>query len=227
MLKRLSQMVIRYGVVSVLSGLTHWYVSLFLLRSLNEQMFQEHLKAGKKAVAGLWHQRILAVMPHAMRYGSYEPAVMISQSRDGDLIADVYQRLKFHPVRGSSSRGGKRGLLSMIAYLESHPLAVHIMDGPQGPPGVVKAGLISLAQKTRAPIIPVYVSVNRAWILNSWDRFVVPKPFSKVVLRFDEPIHVPEDLSAEAFEEVRQTIEEHMLRNQRLDDEKFGHTGLI
>jgi len=213
--------------VSGLSGLTHWYVSLFLLRSINEQMFQDHLKGGKKAIVALWHQRILAAMPHAMRYGPYAPAVMISQSRDGDLIADVYRRMKFHPVRGSSSRGGKKGLLAMIHYLQSHLLAVHILDGPQGPRGVVKAGLISLAQQTGAPIIPVYVSVSRAWILNSWDRFVIPKPFSKVVLRFDEPIHVPKDQSIEAFEEIRQKVEKQMLCNQRLDDEKFGYIDLI
>ena len=227
MIKRLSKLAIRYGLVATLSNVTHWYVSLFRLRSINEEMFLRHLDGGSKAVVALWHQRVLAVMPHAMRYGSHAPAVMISQSRDGDLIADVYARLKFHPVRGSSSRGGKKGLLNMIEYMKSHLVAVHIIDGPQGPRGVVKPGLISLAQRTGAPIIPIYVAVSHAWILNSWDRFLIPKPFSKVVLRFDDPIPVPQDLSPEAFEALRQRVEKQMLDAQRLDDRQFGHEDLI
>jgi lysophospholipid acyltransferase (LPLAT)-like uncharacterized protein len=227
MIKRLSQMAVQYGLITALSSLTQWYVSLFRLQAINAETLDNRLKNGKKAIVAMWHQRILAGMPHAIRYGSFSPAVMISQSRDGDMIAEVYQRLKFHPVRGSSSRGGKKGLLAMVHYLKSHLVAVHVIDGPQGPRGVIKEGLISLAQHAQAPIIPAYVSASRTWVLNSWDRCLIPKPFSKVVLRFDDPIMVPEDLSPEAYEKLRQGIEERMLYHQRLDDKKFGHENLI
>ena len=227
MLVQLSKFAIKYGLIPALSKFIHLYVGLLKLRSINEEIFDNRLNGGEKAVVALWHQRIMAVMPHAMRYGSYSPAVMISKSRDGDMIADVYQRLRFHPVRGSSSRGGKEGLRAMVDYLKYHLVAVHIIDGPQGPPGVIKPGLISIAQHAHAPIIPIYVSVSNAWILDSWDHFIVPKPFSKVLLRFDEPIEVPDELSADEFEALRKKIEDRMLVNQRLDDKQFGFEGLI
>ncbi|MDD5169218.1 MAG: lysophospholipid acyltransferase family protein [Syntrophales bacterium] len=227
MIIRLSKFAIKHGLIPLLSKLVHFYVRLLRLQSENEDMFYNHLNGGTKAVVALWHQRILAVLPHAMRYGTYSPAVMISKSRDGDMIADVYERLKFHAVRGSSSRGGKEGLRAMVEYLKSHLLAVHIIDGPQGPAGVIKPGLIILAQHTHSPIIPIYVSVSKAWILKSWDRFLIPKPFSKVYLRFDKPIEIPQNLTPDEFETLRKHIESQILYNQRFDDERFGFKNLI
>jgi lysophospholipid acyltransferase (LPLAT)-like uncharacterized protein len=110
----------------------------------------------------------------------------------------------------------------MIADLEKHQVAVHALDGPRGPRGVVKPGLIVMAQSTGVPIVPVYISVNRAWVLNSWDRTLIPKPFSKVTVRWDKPIPVPEHLSEEAFESTRKQIEQHMKENQTRDDREIG-----
>jgi len=152
---------------------------------------------------------------------------MISQSRDGEMIADFYSRLGFQPVRGSSSRGGKEGLRSMIHYLEKHPLAVHVVDGPRGPVGEIKEGLVSLAEHTGASIMPIYVSVSRLWTVRSWDRFIIPQPGSMVVARLDEPIIVPSGLSYREREKLRSSIEARMRENQRQDDALFGHYGLI
>lgn len=194
---------------------------------MDEHLLKGLLDRGEKVILALWHQRILAIMPHAIRYGRYAPAVMISRSRDGEMIADFYHRLGFSPVRGSSSRGGKEGLRAMIEYLNNHLLAVHIVDGPQGPAGVIKEGLISLAENTGASIMPIYVSVSRLWQLNSWDRFIVPKPFSKVIARLDEPVKVPPLLSYEEREDFRRRLEVRMLENQRREDAAFHHEGLI
>ncbi len=97
------------------------------------------------------------------------------------MIADVCRRLDFRPVRGSSSRGGREALAAMVAELSVHPVAVHALDGPRGPRGLIKAGIIRMAQLSGAPIIPVYISVNRAWILRSWDRFIIPHPFARAI----------------------------------------------
>jgi hypothetical protein len=147
---------------------------------------------------------------------------MISQSRDGDLIADVARLLNFRPVRGSSSRGGREALAAIIADLAEHPVAVHAVDGPQGPRGVIKGGLISMAQISGVPILPVSISTNRAWILKSWDRFLIPKPFSTVVVRFDEFISVPAALDQTAFETIRLDIERRMQQRHEEDDRQLG-----
>ncbi|MCX7635303.1 MAG: lysophospholipid acyltransferase family protein [Syntrophales bacterium] len=227
MINRLSALAIRLGLIPTIAALVTGYASLLRHRTVNEAVFRGNVEKGGKNIAALWHQRILIVMPVAMTYSSYAPSVMISKSRDGDMIADVYSRLKFRPVRGSSSRGGREGLQALVEDLADHPIAVHILDGPRGPRGVVKPGLIRLAQLSGVPIFPVYISVSRAWILNSWDRFIVPKPFSTIVTRFDEPITVPRELTPEEFEDYRRRIERHMLENQRRDDAAFGWHDLI
>ena len=99
-----------------------------------------------------------------------------------------------------SSRGGRKALAAMIADLAEHPFAVHVVDGPRGPRGVIKAGLISMAQLSGVPIVPVAISVTRAWVLKSWDRFLIPKPFSTVFVRWGAPIAVPASLDDTAFE---------------------------
>ena len=81
------------------------------------------------------------------------------------------------------------------------------MDGPRGPAGEVKAGVIRMAQAADAVIVPFYVSANRCWIFNSWDRFMLPKPFSRVTLRFEAPIHLEDGTDSEAFERERKRLE--------------------
>jgi lysophospholipid acyltransferase (LPLAT)-like uncharacterized protein len=147
---------------------------------------------------------------------------MISRSRGGDLIADVCRRLNFRPVRGSSFRGGREALAAMITELSVHPVAVHALDGPGGLRGVIKPGLIRMDQLSGAPIIPVYISVNRAWVLGSWDRFLIPKPFSTVRVRWDKPIAVPAELDDALFETIRLDVEKRIRHNQDQDDREHG-----
>jgi lysophospholipid acyltransferase (LPLAT)-like uncharacterized protein len=161
-------------------------------------------------------------MGYARRFGGYEPSVMISRSRDGEMIAKVYSRFNFRPIRGSSSKGGKEALANMVEDLVHHQLAVHILDGPRGPRGVVKPGLIVMAQLSGVPIVPVYISVNRAWVLDSWDHFIIPKPFSTVLIRWDSPIYVPKSMDSETFENTRKKIEERLKENQIQDDREQG-----
>ena len=222
MVKSLSRFALKYGLIPVLYAIVRLYFRLIRIRSIGEEGFRNHFARGGKAIAAIWHQRILIVMEYASRFAEFSPAVMISQSRDGDLIADVYRRLRFRPVRGSSSRGGRQALAAMVAHLAEYPLAVHVVDGPRGPRGIIKGGLISMAELSGAPIIPVAISVNRAWVLNSWDRFLIPKPFSTVLARFGEPIAVPASLEGPAFEELRSAVETTLRALQESTDRECG-----
>jgi len=224
MIKSLSRFALKYGLIPCAHYLIRAYFFLIKVRAVNEDMALQHLKNGGKMIAAIWHQRIMIALGYARRFGGYEPSVMISRSRDGDMIADVYSCFNFRPVRGSSSRGGKKALAAMIEDLVQNQMAVHVLDGPRGPKGVIKPGLIVMAQLSRVPIFPFYISVNRAWVLNSWDRTLIPKPFSTITVRWDEPIYVPEQLDDTTFESTRKQIEQHMKENQIRDDREQGWT---
>ncbi|HVO68344.1 MAG TPA: lysophospholipid acyltransferase family protein [Syntrophales bacterium] len=224
MIKYLSRLALKYGLIPFAHNLIRAYLSLIRIRIFNEDMALKYLASGGKMIVALWHQRILAVMGYARRFGIYEPSVMISQSRDGEMIADVYRRFNFRPVRGSSSRGGKQALAEMVASLSDHQIAVHVLDGPRGPRGVVKPGLIVMAQLSGIPIVPIYITSNRAWILKSWDRTMIPKPFSTITFRWGEPVYVPKNLDGDSFENIRKQIENQMKENQIQDDRDQGWT---
>ena len=225
--KILSRYALRHNLLSIAYAIARLYFLTIRIESVNEEALVKYLKGGNKAIAAIWHQRIVASVGYADRFAQFEPSVMISASRDGDLIADVYRRMRFRPVRGSSTLHGKEALTAMVEDLRNHAFAVHVLDGPKGPRGVVKPGLIALARKSGVPVVPVYISMSRAWILKSWDRCLVPRPFSKVVIRWDAPRAVAPEMDERTFEEVRRRIEAHMLENQRADDRRFGWTDLI
>jgi lysophospholipid acyltransferase (LPLAT)-like uncharacterized protein len=143
-------------------------------------------------VFAFWHRTLLTC---AHRFRNKGIAILISPSFDGELIARTVEYLGFYPVRGSSSRGGASGLRGMAdAYNAGHRTAF-TADGPRGPNMVAKPGPVQLAELTGATWIGVYYALpNRAWELKSWDRFLIPKPFSTVT--FTWPAHVFPELSA-------------------------------
>jgi len=222
MIKGLSRFAIKYGLIPAVYAIIRLYFCLIRVRSVDENKIIHHLHHGGKAIAALWHQRIGLVLTYAGGFSEFSPVAMVSQSRDGDLIADLCRLLNFRPVRGSSSRGGREALAAMVAELSVQRAAVHAVDGPQGPRGIIKSGLIRMAQLSGVPIAPLTISVNRAWILKSWDRFLIPKPFSTISVHWDNLIPVPETLDDIAFETVRREIEKRMRENQEEDDKNCG-----
>jgi hypothetical protein len=176
-----------------------------------------HLKIGRILFAS-WHQRFFGGFYLPKIYG-VEPCIMISQSRDGDFIASVVKKIGWRPVRGSTSRGGKQALLQMIKGIEEQNIGGHIVDGPGGPPRVVKPGLLSIAQKSDAVICPVYVTYENPWIFNSWDRFMIPKPFSRVHIQFGLLTPVERDLKEDEFKNLLQRIETEMIKGYEKADQ--------
>ena len=156
------------------------------------------------AIYPTWHQR-MSYLAHFL--GSRHVTAMISQSRDGEYAARIAQWLGFSNIRGSTSRGGTEALRAIIRTIKKGHNGGMLADGPRGPAGRVKAGIIAMARATRAAIVPFYVTPERAWYARSWDRFFVPKPFSRVVLRFDDMIEL--DVTEE-FEQQRLALERRM-----------------
>jgi hypothetical protein len=150
------------------------------------------IKIPGPTIFAFWHRTLLIA---AHRFRNHNIAILISASFDGELIARTVALLGFHPVRGSSSRGGAPGLRAMAqAYTEGH-ICAFTADGPRGPNMIAKPGPVQLADLTSAPWVGAFHgNPSRAWQLNSWDRFLIPKPFSTVT--FAWPAHVAPDLTA-------------------------------
>jgi len=186
------------------------YSGTFRLTIENEKKWLDFLNAGGTVLLCTWHQQFFSAIRHFQRYKDFNPSLIISQSKDGKIVAGVAQRSGWHPVRGSSSRGGMLALKNMIANLKKSKLSGHIVDGPTGPSGVVKPGVIRLAHATKAAIVPFYVFTENGWHFNSWDKFLLPKPFSRVTLRFGEMIKFQKVKDKDLLEKQRKQLEKIM-----------------
>jgi lysophospholipid acyltransferase (LPLAT)-like uncharacterized protein len=140
------------------------------------------------AVWVFWHR---CIIPATWFFRGRGIGVMTSSSFDGEYIARIITRFGFEAVRGSSTRGGVRALLGMHTVCEDGRTAAFTIDGPRGPLYVAKPGPVLLARNTQTPLVAFYLAVERAWVLNSWDRLMLPKPFSRVALHISRMMAVP------------------------------------
>ena len=155
-------------------------------------------------IGALWHNRLL-IFPLVLRrfFPHRHGAALISASRDGDLLADAVQRFGYDVVRGSSSRLGASAILQLGEVLTSHGDVVITPDGPRGPVYELGPGIIFLAQKTGAPVLPINLEYSGCWRIKSWDRFIVPRPFAKVHVIIGAPHRVSLTSNPEEFEAER------------------------
>ncbi|MBA4422823.1 MAG: hypothetical protein C0390_06925 [Syntrophus sp. (in: bacteria)] len=204
----------RYAISGQIQTFLCWMIRLysgtFRMTVENEEPWMSQLQGGGRVLLCVWHQQFFAAIRYFKSYESFQPSLMISQSQDGDIIARIARQQGWHPVRGSSSRDGGKAMKEIIERLSQTRLAAHIVDGPRGPAGTVKAGAISIARATEAVVVPFYTVADRAWYFKSWDRFMLPKPFARVTLRFGEMIRFPADQEARLFESQRAELERVM-----------------
>jgi len=163
--------------------------------------FEEGSMPGLHAISPgiypFWHR---CVLPATWLFRNENIGVLTSLSRDGEYIARVIRRFGYVAVRGSSSRGGQRGLLEMEAMVKAGGAAAFTIDGPRGPRFVAKKGPVMLARLTGVPITAFYVAVEKPWVLKTWDAMVIPKPFSRAYVRVARYIHVPAEADDAALD---------------------------
>lgn len=202
------------ATTKIAGKLLYWivrsYCATFRLTVVNENQWVNYLEQGGRVLLCAWHQQFFSVIRHVKKYEKYHPSLMISKSLDGEIIANIAVLTGWHTARGSSSRDGGTALKEMAEKLKQTGLAAHILDGPRGPAGQVKPGIISLAQAANAVIVPVFVRSEKVWYFNSWDKFMVPKPFSRVSINFGESILLPPLQAEKDFENQRMMLEKIM-----------------
>jgi lysophospholipid acyltransferase (LPLAT)-like uncharacterized protein len=178
------------------------------LRFQGREHFEKLRDSKQPFIYCIWHGKIL--MPiFAHRYENI--CAMVSEHTDGEMIAQTLHRLGYITVRGSSTRGGTRAMIAMIRKLKDGGVGAIMPDGPKGPRHVFKPGIMAIAQRAQAYLLPFTSASTRAWVLKSWDRFSIPKPFSTSVACYGEPIAIPAVLSEAEFESIRKTVEQKML----------------
>lgn len=186
---------------------------------------QHHLDEARKVspilIFSFWHGRMLPMSYYARGWGIH---VLASEHSDGELMGRTIRNLGFGHVRGSSTRGGARGLRGMVAKLrDGYDLGLTV-DGPKGPRFVVKPGVVEIAKISGAAVVPVTTSSARRWVFSSWDAFELPKPFTRVGVRFGRAVFVPAAATPGELEEKRLEVEKVLNEITRINDDAFARS---
>jgi hypothetical protein len=182
----------------------------------------EGVLASRRCIFAFWHDRILLV---SYIHKGWDAAILVSNSADGEIIAQILERQGHFMVRGSTGKGGARALTRLLREMrQNRRIAGIVPDGPQGPRHKVQPGVIHLAQRTGHPIIPVTFSAKRSKRFNSWDRFLLPYPATACVLVYGNPVEVPAGNDPSLVARYAKTLEAELTRITRDADAHFGHS---
>ena len=175
----------------------------------------EHVEAitarGLHPIHSFWHGRIFPATIYFRRRGI---VVITSENYDGEWIARIIQKFGYGTARGSTSRGGPKALLQLVRDVKSRGVAF-TLDGPRGPAEVAQPGAVWLAKATGNPLLPFHAEAASSWTLRSWDRTLIPKPFTTVAMAIGEPLYVPRDAREPALDEWRVRLQESLAACKR------------
>jgi len=203
---RLSQQIILFVLPFFTYGLIHFLRVTMRIEEVNLQVPEQFIKGGEEetVILAFWHSRLL-MMPLLCR--KRRVTMLISRHRDGELIRRAVMLFPVDAARGSTTRGGLHALRQLVRALQRGSHVAVTPDGPRGPRNRVQDGVIILASVTGTPIVPVTFSASRRKTFNSWDRFVIPYPFSRGVFIWGEPTWVGPKAGGSGMEEKRRLLE--------------------
>ncbi len=200
--------------LKILSNLIYYFIRLLNMTYRYQYIGLEN-KAKARAISpngtfvyAVWHQNLIGGI---LAHSDEKFTMIISGSKDGELVAVTCQKLGHNPARGSSTRDGKKALIEIVKKIkEGYPGAVTV-DGPKGPSKIVKPGIIEISRLSQSPILTMSPYATKFWTLTrSWDQFRIPKPFSKILIVIGEPIIVNENVTRETFDELSLLVAERL-----------------
>lgn len=186
-----------YPVLRALGSTWRWRVS-------GAEHVEAIAAAGHQPILALWHGRILPAAHYFQHRGI---VAMASENYDGEWIARILQKFGFGAARGSTSRGGSTALRQLVREVRANGVAFTV-DGPRGPAEVAQPGAVWLSKVTGHPLLPFHSEAASSWAVNSWDRTLVPRPFTTVAMAIAEPLYVPADAADGALEVSRIQLED-------------------
>ena len=170
-------------------------------------------------VLNFWHAGII---PATYIFRDCGIRVMSSNSYDGEYMGRIIRKFGFVAVKGSSSRHAVRALLGLRRALKEGWSVAFSIDGPRGPRYQVKPGPVTLARSSGVPLATFHIAVERAWVLNTWDRLIIPKPFSRTLIRFGKLIPVPEEASDEELDRYQHELQNSLDRVREFAEENIS-----
>jgi lysophospholipid acyltransferase (LPLAT)-like uncharacterized protein len=183
------------------------YFPFVRCKKTGTEHFEQFRKRNEPFIFVFWHGQLLPLVYHHRNEGI---VVLVSDHKDGEYIARVIHQHGFGTARGSSTRGGVKGLRGILRAARAGNDLGFTPDGPRGPRHEFKWGALVAAQISGLPVVPIGVGVDRAWYLKSWDRFMIPKPFSTLRIRYGPPRYVPRDADEEALKRVAKDLEDEL-----------------
>jgi lysophospholipid acyltransferase (LPLAT)-like uncharacterized protein len=210
---------IKLSLISVFGYLLIRVIGATLRYEISAETEEGMNEPAHPGIFAFWHR---CVIPAAYRWQNQKFAVLTSRSFDGEYIARIIRRFGHEAVRGSSSRGGAEGLLELQRVVEQGRSAVFTIDGPRGPVYVAKRGAVALSRMTGVRVVPFYIAVEKHWTLHSWDRMMVPKPFSRAHVRAGAAIHVPQGADQQTFDRCQAELQAALERVRDYAEAKFG-----
>lgn len=200
--KEIKKSILNFLGLTVLTFIVDLVIKTYRIKIYNDDEVNKLDKSGENFISAFWHGRML--IPWYVNR-KYKIAALVSKSKDGEILTRLLKNWNYNVVRGSSHIGGKEALNIMEKTIDEGYSFAITPDGPTGPPYKMKAGAVVLAHRKSIPLLLLGTASNRNFVFKSWDKFQVPKPFSKVSVVYSEPIYVREDSSRE---EINKLIEE-------------------
>ena len=182
----------------------------------------QHTLEQRPLIGSFWHSCIIPATYICRNLGV---RVMSSNSYDGEYMGRIIHKFGFVAVKGSSSRNAVRALLGLRRALEDGWTVAFTLDGPRGPRHKVKPGPVALARSSAVPLTMFHAAVDKAWVLNSWDRMMIPMPFSRVLVRFGKLIRVPKDSNDEDLERYTAELQNALDRVCEFSEVNVGKVG--
>jgi len=168
-------------------------------RVIGEETVTRLHAENKPILFTFWHGEMLALLWHHRNRGVN---VLVSEHKDGEIIARILEWMGYALIRGSTSRGAGRALIGLVRALKAGQDVAVTPDGPRGPRHKFAAGSVIAAQRSGAPILPTAAHVDRFWKMSSWDGFLIPKPFAKITIAYGTPTFISADSPRDAAEET-------------------------
>ena len=206
-------------------GFIFYLITNLIARSIRWEYFEQSKKSTifnnqDKYIFCCWHNKLF-LGPHLLPRNRVINALQSSHS-DGMITSLAFKYLGMNVILGSSKKGGMQAFRKMVKRLQLGESIAITPDGPKGPKEQVKEGIIKLAQITNTPIIPLVWSTQKFKIINSWDKFVLPYPFSKGIYCFGKPINIKKDIDIEKIELERQNLENEIKRLTKMLERKVN-----
>lgn len=212
-------------VLSLIVWAGYWFIRLLgptLRISVSYEEGAQKTLAERPLVASFWHS---CIIPATYIFRDMGIRVMSSYSYDGEYMGRIIKRFGFVAVKGSSSRNPIRALLGLRRALDEGWTVAFTLDGPRGPRHRVKPGPVGLAKSSGLPLTSFHAAVEKAWILNSWDRMMIPLPFSRVLVRVGRLVPVPQDASEAELERCSAELQATLDRVVQFAEENVAKVG--